>query len=112
MNGSDREWQLLQRQLDRIESKQDKMLTREEFREYKVETAERMGEMEEDIQEIKEAAVSPDQVSKMVGEGMREADARGWTQRDRIIRYGLAALSLGTFILLVIDKWPHNAPTP
>ena len=105
MNGSDREWQMLLRQLDRIEQKVDRKLDRTDFEQYKKDVHERTEQLEDDIGRIKEAAVSPDQVTTMVGEGMRQAEARGWTQRDRFIRYGLALLSVGTFVLLVLDRW-------
>lgn len=105
----ERQWQLLQRQLDRIEDKQDRMLTRTEFAEFKKENNEKIDQIEEDVQEIRQAAISPEQVTTMVGEGLKQSQARGLTNRDRYIRYGLAALSLATFILLVLDRVrPHG----
>lgn len=104
MTPEDRQWQFLQRQLDRIESKQDRMLTREEFQEFKRDNAEKIENIEEDVHSIRKSAVSPEHVTTMVSEGLRQAEARGWTTRDRAIRYGLAALSLGTFVLLVVDR--------
>jgi len=102
------EWQFVQRQLDRIEAKQDRMLTREEFQEFKRDNAEKIDQIEEDVQTIRKSAVSPEHVTTMVSEGLRQAEARGWTARDRLIRYGLAALSLGTFILLLADRFTHK----
>jgi len=96
MNGTDREWQLLQRQLDRIEDKLDKKVDKEEFWGFRKETVETITSVEEDIQEIRTAAITPDQITNMVGHGLQTSQARGWTQRDRAIRYGLAILSILT----------------
>jgi hypothetical protein len=90
-------------QLARIEDKQDKMLTRAEFREFKEEVDEKIDKIEEDVDSIRSSAVTPHQITTMIGEGLQKSEARGLTSRDRRIRYGLALLSLGTFLLLVLQ---------
>ena len=98
----ERHWQLLVAQLDRMERKIERSLTREEFEAYKREVRDETEKISEDIEEIRAAAVSPDQVTRMVGEGLRESEARGITTTDRRVRYGLGILSVGTFAILLL----------
>lgn len=107
----ERQWEMLFRRLDRIENKQDKALTREEFKEFKDEVDEKIEEVEErqekiqdNVDQLRTAAITPDQVSKMIGDGMNESEARGLTARDRYIRYSLFAISVATFVILLLNR--------
>ena len=100
----ERLWDALRDQLNRIESKLDSKVNYRTFNDWKDEVNERIDEVESELRAIRDAAVSPEQVTKMVGDGLKDSEARGLTARDRYIRYGLAILSLGTFALLVYDR--------
>lgn len=100
----ERQWQQLFRSLDRIEDNIKDKVDKDQLKEYKDDMDERMQRMENDLDALKHAALTPDQVSTMIGDGLRQSEARGLTTRDRWIRYGLAALSLGTFILLIVNR--------
>src|SRR5574339_579900 len=104
----ERQWQQLFRELDWIKENIRDKVDKEQLREYKEEMDADMAEVKADLEELKHAALTPDQVTQMIGDGLRQSQARGLTQRDRWIRYGLALLSLGTFILLVINFWYGN----
>lgn len=97
----ERLWNRLWQELDELRNRLDRKIQKEQFNEYKEDIEESLKEIREDIEELKKAALTPDQVTHMVGEGLKQSEARGLTQRDRWIRYGLACLSLGTFIILV-----------
>lgn len=103
MTPEDRQWKLLFDRLDRIEDKQDRMLTKQEFKEFEKEVEEKFGQIEDEVEEIKDAAISPSQITTMIGEGMQRSEARGWTTQDRRVRYGVALISVGTFVILVIQ---------
>jgi len=105
----DRTWDLLHRQLDRIETKLDNTVNYRYFNEWKEEVSERVDKVEEELAAIREAAVSPDQVTKMVGEGLKDSEARGLTAQDRRVRYGLALLSLGTFVIALASLLLRHA---
>ena len=111
-NLDDSLWNQLVRQLDRIENTVETIRTKQAdkvdnatFKEAINELEERMEGLEKSQADLKDAAISPDQVSHMIGKGLHDSQARGLTARDRWIRYGLAALSLGTFILLLLDRY-------
>lgn len=101
----ERLWDSIRDQLTRIENKLDSKVDYRHFNEWKHEVNERVDRLDEELAAIRDAAVSPEQVSRMVGEGLKDSQARGLTARDRWIRYGLAALSLGTFVLLLYDRF-------
>ncbi len=114
-NIDDRLWGQLVRQLDRIETTVETIRTKQAdkvdnatFKEALNELEERMEKLEISQSDLKDAAITPDQVSHMIGKGLQDSEARGLTARDRWIRYGLAALSLGTFVLLITDKLGHG----
>lgn len=99
----ERQWDMLFRRLDRIESKQDLMVRRDEFKEFEQEVEHKIDRIESEVEEIKDAAISPSQITAMIGEGMQKSEARGWTTQDRRVRYGVATISLGTFLILVLQ---------
>ena len=68
------------------------------------EVEERQEKIQDDVDKLRTAAITPDQVSKMIGEGMNESEARGLTARDRYIRYALFAISVGTFVILLWSR--------
>jgi len=82
----------------------DRRVDYRRFDEFKQEINDDLDELRKDIQQLKHAAITPDHVSKMIGEGLNKSEARGLTARDRYIRYGAFAISLLTFILLVISQ--------
>lgn len=100
----ERQWQQLFRSLDRIEDNIKEKVDKEQLAEYKDEMDERMEGMKKDLDALKHAALTPDQVTNMIGDGLRQSQARGLTARDRYIRYALAAVSLGTFIILIVNR--------
>lgn len=104
----ERQWQQLFRSLDRIEDNIKEKVDKDQLKEYKDDMDERMERMESDLDALKQAALTPDQVTTMIGDGLRQSEARGLTARDRYIRYGLAILSLGSFILIVFNAWHGN----
>lgn len=103
MTPEDRLWQQLLRQLDRIEAKLDTKVNYHAFNEFKQEADERMDKMEADLQALKEAALTPDQVTNLIGSKLQESEARGITTRERVVRYLVALASLATFTLLLYE---------
>lgn len=100
----DRLWQQLFRRLDTIELKLDDRVSRTEFMEFKKEMTSRAERTQEDIEKLEHAAIRPDQVTNMIGDKLKESQARGVTQHERSVRYLVAAASLGTFGFLVYDN--------
>lgn len=109
---NDRTWDLLRAQLDRIESKLDRKVDYLAFAEFKTdtnrqiesierETTERFDSIDDELQALHRAAITPDQVTKMLAEKLQEEDARVVTHHDRWVRYAVAAATLATFILLI-----------
>jgi hypothetical protein len=98
-------WDLLRDQLNRIEKKLDNKVDYRTFNEWKEEVSDRVDKLDEELEAIRQAAISPEQVTRMVGEGLKDSQARGLTAWDRRVRYGLAMLSLGTFLLLLFDRY-------
>lgn len=103
----DRLWNQLFSRLDRIESKLDDKMSRGEFKEAKEELDERIDELERELEEIKKAAVSPNQVVSLIGDKLKDNDARLISNRDRLIRWSVAGASMATFSLLLYDRI-HN----
>lgn len=100
----DRLWQRLWQELDSIKTSLDTRVDYRTFAEYKKETNREIEKIREDIEELKDAAITPDQVTHMIGDGLQKSQARGLTARDRYIRYALAIVSIATFLLLVSDR--------
>lgn len=103
--------ELMLRQLDRIERAQERMETKLDdkvdyrtFNDFKDGMEERAQHLEEEIEKITEAAVSPDQVNTLIGTKMQESQARGITARDRWIRWAVAAGTITTTGLLLYDR--------
>lgn len=101
----ERLWNRLWAELDELAKKLDRKIDYRTFNEYKEEQNERMDKLEEELEEIKRAAVSPDQVSTMIGNKLQDADARGITQRERLVRYGIALLTFISTALLLYDRF-------
>lgn len=99
----DRQWNMLFQRLDRLEDKIDKKLSREEFNDFRRDTDNEMRELKSEVDDIKDAAITPDQIVTMIGDGLQKSEARGITGKDRNVRYGLAILSVGTFAILLIQ---------
>lgn len=109
---NDRTWDLLRAQLDRIENKLDRKVDYLAFGEFKNDTnrqieamerenAERFDSLDEELAALHKAAITPDQVTKMLAEKLQEEDARVVTHHDRWVRYAVAVATLATFILLI-----------
>ena len=101
----ERLWNRLWSELDALAKKLDNKVDYRTFNEWKIEQNERIDKLEEELEEIKKAAVSPDQVSGMIGSKLQDANARGITQRERLVRYGIAALTAISTILLLYDRF-------
>ena len=100
----DRLWNRLWAELDELRRRLDRKIQKEQFNEYKEDIEERFERIEHDLDQLKKAALTPDQVTNMIGDGLKQSEARGITTRDRWMRYGLALLSLGTFIILIVNR--------
>lgn len=103
--------QLMLRQLDRIERviermelKLDEKVDYRTFNDFKDAMEERTERLEEEIEKITIAAVSPDQVDSLIVKKMQESQARGITSRDRWIRWAVAGGTLITTALLIYDR--------
>jgi len=101
----ERLWNRLWDELDTLAKKLDSKVDYRSFNEYKKEQNERIDKLEEELEEIKKAAVSPDQVSSMIGHKLQDAEARGITQRERLVRYGIAFLTFVSTALLLYDRF-------
>lgn len=108
----ERLWIQLTEQLNRIESKLDGKVDYRAFDGFKAdtnrqieaierETSERFDNIDDELQALHNAAITPDQVTKMLAEKLQEEDARVVTHHDRWVRYAVAAATLATFILLI-----------
>lgn len=103
--------QIIMQQLDRIERAQERMNRKLDdkvdfrtFDEFKRRTDESMAHLENQMDELTKAAVTPDQVTTLIGSKMQESQARGITARDRWIRWIVAATTILTFGLLMLDR--------
>lgn len=101
----ERLWRELFRRLDNIEGKLDDKVTYAIFESFKHDTTAQIGEIEQELRSIAIAAVSPDQVTTMIGDKLREANARGITNRERWMRYLVAVASVTTTAILIYDRF-------
>lgn len=97
----ERLWNRLWHELDQIRTKLDTKVNYRAFDEFKQETEEQLKEMREQIDTLNRAAITPDQVSTMIGQGLEKSQARGVTKRERTVRYIVAAASVLTAVVVV-----------
>lgn len=100
----DRMWQQLFRTLDRIENGMKDKVDKEVFKEFREEVDGRLEQIEGEVHALRNAAITPDQVGTMIGSKLQESDARGITSRERRGRYIALAITIGTFLLLAVEK--------
>jgi len=101
----ERQWNLLFQRLDRIEDRQEKRLTRDEFKEFEDDVEEQIERIQRDVLELRRTSITPDQITNMIGQSLQSSQARGLTQRDRYVRYGLALVSILSFAILVLQQF-------
>lgn len=89
---------------DRIENLLENKVDYRAFTEFKKETADDISAIREDIDELKEAAITPDQVTNMIGTKLQESSARGVTAKERGARYLVAAVVVLTFLLQIAQE--------
>ena len=94
----ERLWNRLWQELDGIKTKLDTKVNYRTFDEFKDETEEQLKEIRTQIDALNRAAITPDQVSTMIGQGLESSQARGVTKRERTVRYIVAAASVSTTI--------------
>lgn len=93
----------LNRRLDRIDDKLDKKaddarLDRVDARLLVVENHYVRADAVEDV---REALLSPEKVKDMIGIAMQDSQARGWTNRERIMGLAIFAISVVNFVIQV-----------
>jgi hypothetical protein len=103
-DAEDRLWSRLWAELDAIKAKLDTKVSYIPFDEFKRETGSELKELREDIDQLKNAAITPDQITSLIGEKLQESQARGITARDRWIRWIVAGATLLTSALLIYDR--------
>ena len=57
--------------------------------------------LDDRLDDVAAAALTPDAVREMISKALREAEARGWTSRERGMAIVLFLVTLGTFTLQV-----------
>lgn len=100
-SAEERLWNRLWQELDSIKTKLDTKVNYRVFDEFKDETNERFERLQEQVDALNRAALTPDQVTTMIGQGMEKSQARGVTRRERTVRYIVAAASVATALVVV-----------
>lgn len=100
----DRLWNRLWQELDYIKKKLDDKVNYKVFDDFKREIDERSREIEQQLEDLKKVAVSPDQVTTLIASKLEESQARGITRRDRWVRWTVAGLTGLTSLLLLYDR--------
>lgn len=103
--------QIILQQLDRIERSQERMNQKLDdkvdfrtFDDFRERMEERVEHVDKQVEQLTQAAVSPDQVNSLIGNKLQESQARGITARDRWIRWTVAAMTILTAGLLLYEK--------
>lgn len=105
------------RRFDKLEQKMDQSVTRAEWvdissRVTKLEVeglrregpvADTIKRVEQDIDKLKDDALSPLAVKEMIGLALQDSSARGWTNRERYLGIVVVSVSLLTFAINVIS---------
>lgn len=97
----ERLWNRLWQELDSLHQKLDTKVNYRVFDEFKDETQDRFEKLEAQIDTLNRAAITPDQVTTMIGQGLEKSQARGVTKRERTVRYIVAAASVTTALLVI-----------
>lgn len=97
----ERLWNRLWQELDSIRQKLDTKVNYRVFDEFREETQERFEKIQEQIDALNRAAITPDQVTTMIGQGLEKSQARGVTSRERWVRYIVAGTSILTSLVVV-----------
>lgn len=114
-SAEERLWNRLWNELDELNRKVDSKIDYRSFNlakddleesiaEVRKELNEKVEKLDDELTDLTRAAVSPDQVTKMIGDKLQESEARGITQRERWIRYGIAFITAASFVLLLYDR--------
>lgn len=98
-------WGRLWQELDEINRKLDNRVDYRAFNEFKRDTQDELKELKEDIEQLSKAAITPDQVTTMIGTKLQESDARGVTTWERRTRYLIAITVAVTFVFQVWDRY-------
>ena len=112
----ERLWNRLWNELDALNRKVDSKIDyrtfnqakedlEETIEEVKKEFNEKYEKLDDELTDLTRAAVSPDQVTTMIGQKLQESEARGITQRERLVRYGIALITAASFALLLYDRF-------
>jgi hypothetical protein len=85
----------MRHRFDRLEDKLDRKVD-----------IERVVKLEEELKEIREATLTSDSVSTMIGMALQDAKTRGWTQKERLMAgFGFIFLTVN-FILGILALGP------
>ena len=84
--------------LDRIDRKLDRKAEAERvgLLEERLRKLENAAAMRLDLEDLEARVMSRDSIGAMIGEELRQADSRGWTQKERMI-------AVGGFLVLVLN---------
>lgn len=96
---------MIVRRFDRIEDMLTKKVDYPHFNEFKNDTKRELDEIREDLDQLKSAAITGDQVTGMIGNKLQESQARGVTSRERLVRYAVALIVMATFILQLFREF-------
>lgn len=85
----------MRHRFDRLEDKLDKKVD-----------VERVQKLEVEIKEVREATLSQDSIKTMIGNALQDANARGWTNKERLMMVGGFVVLLINFILGILALGP------
>lgn len=98
-------WDRLWGELADVRKRLDNKADRREVEKYGLECDSRLDKLEDQIRKLERAAITPNEVDKMIHEGLTSSETRGVTSRERQIRTLVALASIATFAMLVYDRF-------